>query len=167
MRLCQLACLLLVTSVACSPAVVDTTADEQIVREMLAEWYEAATAQDLDVLVDHYEDGGTIMASNWPTATGSDAIREFFLAQWEGATAQLEFAGEADEVYITGDLAILRGSSQVTVTPNDGSEPWVDTGSFVEVYRRQPDGSWKSIWDIWNSKLSISELSNRMLPPQG
>lgn len=118
---------------------------------MLAEWYEAMNAQDLDVLVDHYEDGATLMAANWPAATGRDAIRELFRAQWEIGKARV--TGEAQEVYITGDFAILRGSAAVTVTPGDGSEPFDDISSFVEVYRRQPDGSWKSIWDIWNSTL--------------
>ena len=167
MRLSQPAWLLLVASVACSPTVVDTAADEQIVRGMLAEWYEAATARDLDVLLDHYEDGATIMAANWPTATGRDAIREYFLAEWAATTAQLEFTGEAEEVHIAGDFAMLRGSARTTVTPTDGSEPWIYTGSFVEVYRRQPNGSWKSMWDIWNSTLPISELYRRMGPPEG
>jgi ketosteroid isomerase-like protein len=134
---------------------------------MLAEWYEASNSQNLDVLVDHYEDGGTILAANWPAATGSDAIREYFLALWADTTVRVELDGEAEEVHISGDLAILRGTAQARVTPSDGSESWANTSRFVEVYRRQADGSWKSLWDIWNSPLSISELASRMPPPQG
>ena len=167
MRISRLGCLILVTSAACSPPVADTAADGRIVRGMLAEWYEASNAQNLDVLVDHYEEGGTILAANWPAATGSEAIREYFLALWADTAFHFELDGEAEEIHISGDLAILRGTAEGTVTPSDGSEPWVETSRFVEVYRRQADGSWKSLWDIWNSPLSISELATRWVTPQG
>ena len=152
MRL-SLASVFMTVLVACAPPVVDTTEDERILRGKLTAWWAAATAQDLEVLVDHYADDAVLMAANWPTATGKDAIRAFFLALWETGSARV--AGDVAEIHISGDLAMLRGSATVRVTPSDGSEPFDDSNSFVEVYRRQPDGSWKSIWDIWNSTLPL------------
>ena len=139
--------------VACAPPAVDTAADEQILREKLQAWYAAANAHDLEALVTHYDDRAVLMAANRPTATGTDAIREYFLAEWESAVVQV--SGEVDEAHVSGDFAMLRGSWTATITPSDGSPSFDDAGSFVEVYRRQEDGSWRSVWDIWNSELPL------------
>ena len=67
--------------------------------------------------------------------------RETLGGAQSGEAAQVE--GDVDEVQISGDLAMLRGSWTATITPSDGSEPFADTGSFVEVYRWQhPRGAW-------------------------
>jgi ketosteroid isomerase-like protein len=49
-----------------------------------------------------------------------------------------------------GELAYTRGTYSLTMQPA-GAAPMSDTGKFVEVWRKQPDGSWKIKWDIYNS----------------
>jgi ketosteroid isomerase-like protein len=63
---------------------------------------------------------------------------------------------EIDEIWspsetaLGGDWAYQRGSFSVTATPKGGGEPSTTTGSFLRIYARQPDGSWRMTIDMFN-----------------
>jgi ketosteroid isomerase-like protein len=56
------------------------------------------------------------------------------------------------EVAKNGDLACVSGTYEETMTDASG-KPSRDRGKYVEIFKKQPDGTWKSIVDIWNSDL--------------
>jgi uncharacterized protein (TIGR02246 family) len=59
-----------------------------------------------------------------------------------------------DEVTVLGDLAVLRGTWNVTETPKTGGETAERSGKWFTVQQRQEDGSWK-IWRwMWNQATS-------------
>lgn len=55
-----------------------------------------------------------------------------------------------------GDIAYLAGKYMMTIAP-PGARPVPDTGKWLVVYRRQPDGSWPIVADIFNSDLAPPE----------
>jgi ketosteroid isomerase-like protein len=56
------------------------------------------------------------------------------------------------EVARAGDLAYLIGVYQMTSKDPQG-KPVNDHGKLVEVWKKQPDGKWKTVADICNSDL--------------
>jgi ketosteroid isomerase-like protein len=52
---------------------------------------------------------------------------------------------------VSGDLAYERGTYTTDVYPKAGGETRHVAGSFLRIYRRQPDGKWKMIYDTFNS----------------
>ncbi len=52
-----------------------------------------------------------------------------------------------------GDVAYVAGMYMMTIAP-PGAKPVPDTGKWLVVYRRQPDGSWPVVADIFNSDLA-------------
>jgi ketosteroid isomerase-like protein len=45
-------------------------------------------------------------------------------------------------------------SGTVEVTVNDAKgKPVTDRGKFVEIWKKQADGTWKCVVDMWNSDL--------------
>ena len=58
------------------------------------------------------------------------------------------------ETVVAGDWAYQRGTFTVAATPKAGGEPRNTRGSFLRIYRRQPDGSWRMIRDMFNSESS-------------
>ena len=56
-----------------------------------------------------------------------------------------------DEVGGSGDVAYVRGHYAITVTPPGATRPVSDTGKYVTVSRRQPDGTWPILADMFNS----------------
>ena len=55
------------------------------------------------------------------------------------------------ETVIDGNLAYQRGSFTSTATPKAGGAGRTASGSFLRIYRRQPDGSWRMTRDMFNS----------------
>jgi len=52
-----------------------------------------------------------------------------------------------------GDLAYVRGTYAMTLTPPGAAAPVKDQGKYIEVRRKAKDGSWKIAHDIFNSDL--------------
>jgi len=55
-----------------------------------------------------------------------------------------------DELNVAGDWAFARGPFELRLTPKPGGEPVVDRGKFIDVFRRQGDGSWRFARVIFN-----------------
>jgi len=45
----------------------------------------------------------------------------------------------------------------------DGGEPEQDSSKYIEIWKRQADGSWKVAFDIFNSDLSLPSSEGEML----
>ena len=58
---------------------------------------------------------------------------------------------EVLEVRVAGDWAFARMTYTETLTPKAGGEPTEDSGRWLVIYERQPDGAWKIYLEIWNS----------------
>jgi ketosteroid isomerase-like protein len=60
------------------------------------------------------------------------------------------------EVDGAGDIAYVYGKYSMTITSEEG-EPVQDSGKYIEIWKRQADGTWKVSLDIFNSDLPIPE----------
>ena len=54
------------------------------------------------------------------------------------------------ETQVAGDWAYEHGNSTVTITPKSG-KPTVESFRYLDIYRRQSDGSWKIHRDMGNN----------------
>jgi uncharacterized protein (TIGR02246 family) len=114
-------------------------------------WDAAQNAQDIEAMIALYAVDAVRMNAHMPALIGREAIQEEFLRGW--SEADVETRNVVDDVIVSGDIATARGSWTATVTPKDGSEPLEQSGSWVSVMARQPDGSWLNVWDIWNEDV--------------
>ena len=147
---------LLLMGVSCTQqAPADTrAADEARIKELDAQWSKAAMANDLDGTVSYYADDAEMLAPNAPIASGKPAIRTLWSAM---LSPEVSVSWQASKVEVarSGDLAYLTGTYQVTAKdPKSKMAP--DKGKLVEVWKKQADGNWKTIVDIFNSDLPIA-----------
>jgi ketosteroid isomerase-like protein len=56
------------------------------------------------------------------------------------------------ETVVSGDWAYQRGTFTVAATPKAGGNTTRTAGHFLRIYRRQPDGAWRMIRDMFNSE---------------
>jgi ketosteroid isomerase-like protein len=67
-----------------------------------------------------------------------------------------DFRPQIIEVDGRGDLAYVRGTYSMMLTLPGATEPINDTGKYIEIWRKQADGSWRVIRDIFNSDLPVA-----------
>jgi len=80
---------------------------------------------------------------------GREAIQQF-IAGFLGAY-HVTIAVSADAIEGRGDLAYARGHYTLEGTPRAaGTPPLREDGKFLEVLRRQPDGTWRYAVDMWS-----------------
>jgi ketosteroid isomerase-like protein len=72
------------------------------------------------------------------------------------AVAQFRFAESwaPVETEVAGDWAWQRGTFRVLATPKAGGETRTMTGNYLHIYRRQPDGSWRMVRDMFNTETA-------------
>lgn len=138
-------------SVACQPAdqasAQLTPEETEAIRAVSDAFEAAANAGDWDSVAALYTEDAILMPPNAPAVTGPSAIRDHF-ASFPPINS---FELQVEEIVGRGDLAYVRGSYSLELAPAGAPEPIQDTGKFIEIRRRQPDGSWPLARDIFNS----------------
>ena len=147
------ACLaLLLIASGCGSTPKDTrAADETTIRALDAQWAKSAAAKDLDATVGYYSDDASLLAPNSPIASDKQSIRESWNALLSPDTT-LTWQATKVEVARSSDLAYVVGTYQLMTNDPNGSVA-ADRGKFVEVWKKQADGNWKAVTDIFNSDL--------------
>ena len=147
--------LLLIASACTPPPPPDTrAADEAAIRDADAQWSKTAGAKDLDGTVAYYTDDATVLSPNAPMTTGKQAIRAVW-AELLGPGTSIAWQANKVEVARSGDLSYIMGTYQLTMNDPHGN-PVTDKGKFVEVWKKQADGKWKVVADIFNSDLPLA-----------
>lgn len=111
-------------------------------------------AGDADAIVALYAEDATLLAPNLPPQKGRDAIKAF----WEGflEVYTVRFESGSDTVEGRGDLAYNRGHFRFTAVPKAKGVPGIaEDGKFVEILKKQPDGGWKYVVDMYSSNLAL------------
>ncbi len=138
----------------CSETPKDTrAADETTLRALDAQWAKSAAAKDLDATVGYYETDASVLAPNEPIASGPAAIRTAW-SEILSPDSSISWQANKVEVARSSDLAYIQGIYQLT-TKDAAGNPSIDRGKFVEVWKKQPDNSWKVVSDIFNSDMPV------------
>jgi uncharacterized protein (TIGR02246 family) len=136
-----------------STPAVDISAEKAKIRDLETAWSKDAAAKDLDKSVANYADDAILMMPGSPAAKNKDAVR----ASWKGMLGdpnlKISFAPDRIEVSASGDLATTQGSYTMTMTNPKTKKPVEDKGSYLTVYKKQADGSWKAIEDTTSSEV--------------
>jgi uncharacterized protein (TIGR02246 family) len=127
-------------------------ADLAAIRATDSAFVTAAAAGDAAGVASIYLPDARVLPPNAPAVQGRDAIQKL----WGGLldAYQVKFDVSADEVEGRGDLAYARGHYTLDGTPKaKGVPPLHDQGKFLEILRRQPDGTWRYAVDMYSSDL--------------
>jgi ketosteroid isomerase-like protein len=98
--------------------------------------------------VSFFADDGTMFRGGKPVV-GHDAIRALMAPALDNDAYSLTWAPEAGEIAVSGDLGYTRGRWESRSTGQDGAVS-VRTGSYVTIWKKVADGSWKVTLDIGN-----------------
>jgi ketosteroid isomerase-like protein len=122
------------------------------IRAADAAWLKAFASRDTGAAVAAVEVTGSVLAPNAPIATGPEAIRALFAGFY--ALPGMTIHWEASEVQAahSGDMGYSRGAYDLSFAAPKG-QLVTEHGKYATVWRKQPDGTWKVVLDIFNSDL--------------
>jgi ketosteroid isomerase-like protein len=138
---------------ACQQAPVDqSAAAADAIRAADIAWETVFSGGDTNAAVAAIDPTGSMLPPNGPIATGHDAIRQLIAGFYGMPGMSLHWQVNSVEAAASGDLGYSMGTYQLSVNDAKG-QPVSDHGKYVTTWRKQTDGSWKVVADIWNSDL--------------
>jgi ketosteroid isomerase-like protein len=140
----------LVTSLlACSKPGDNSSAEAKTaIQRQEDAWLKTIGAGQLDATVSYYGDGALLLPPNAPIARTKGEIRQTWMQIFAPVPAGATFSSQTTNVEVarSGELAYTTGTYAF-------ANPAIDRGKFVDVWKKQADGSWKAVIDIINSDL--------------
>lgn len=121
------------------------TADEQAIRALVAEWHIATAAGDVDAVLGLMAEDVVLLVAGQPPMKG----RSTFEKGLRGLLASHRVHSSADvqEIEVSGNLAYCWSVLHVEVSPVDGGDKVVRSGSALSILRKQADGAWVMVRD--------------------
>jgi ketosteroid isomerase-like protein len=135
-----------------APAVVGLNAsDEAALRQALDIEMNAANAADAAEWASVYTQDAIVLRPHAPAVEGRETIQQWLTTLPSISNAQ----GEVNEIFGYGDFAYTRGTYSMTFSIPGVAMPIDERGKFLQIFRKQGDGSWKMAREIYNSDLPL------------
>ena len=126
---------------------------EAAIGEVREAYIAAQNAGDAAALAALFTDDAVLMPPNAPAVSGKEAIQSYLQSQNDQFS--FELAASQAEVAAAGDWAFSRGTHTVNLNPKAAGKAVEDSGKYLNILKRQPDGSWKIARHTWNSDKAL------------
>ena len=141
---------------ACTPP-IDVDAEAAALRATDEAWAAAASeGTDVDLVASFWSDDATIFPNDASLVQGKAAIVEFVRASFELPGFHITWQPQDVIVAASGDLGTTTGTNEFTLPGPDGGTTTI-RGHYVTVWRKNAEGEWKCIIDMFNSRAPTAQ----------
>jgi ketosteroid isomerase-like protein len=126
-------------------------ADHKANRDVLANFVRGVQGSHFDSVAALYAEDAVFMPPNEPAVRGRAQIQKWMSA-FPKVTA---FSATDEEIEGNGDIAYVTGRYKMSFVPPGAKTAVSDSGKFIEVRKRQPNGTWLITRDIFNSDVPL------------
>jgi len=137
-------------SVGCQQPAGFSAADRTAIRQSDENFTKLINAKDWKGALALYAEDAIELPPNQAAVQGKAAIQAWL----EAFPPFSNFQEQSLEIEGQTDLAYDRGIYSMTLTPA-GAAPIIDRGKYLTILRKQADGTWKVVRDIFNSDLPL------------
>jgi len=133
---------------------VDVEADITAIKEIGNQYAVACNTGDFDLWISLWADDGVQMPPGTPARIGKEQIREGMKPLFDQMNLDITIHS-IDDVKVYGDLGLSRGTYTLKMTPKAGGETInaMPDGKALTLFERQSNGSWKIVYDCFNSNV--------------
>ncbi len=124
-------------------------ASEDAVRATAAAWNQAFAAKDVEKITSFYADDASLFPPGAGIDTGKEAIHAAWVALVTSPGFSVNITTTKVEAARSGDLAYEAGTYLLTTKVK--GELKTEKGKYVVVWKKQGDGKWKAVADIFNA----------------
>lgn len=125
---------------------VDIAADVSAIESLLNQVENAWNEGDLDAFMATIADNAVYMPPDEPVLIGKEAIRNWY----DFDNFSFDVTINSDEIEVHGDWAFQRSHWNGSWVQKDSGEITRMESKTINIFRRQPEGSWKNSYAIWN-----------------
>jgi uncharacterized protein (TIGR02246 family) len=108
----------------------------------------ALLAKDSAKVNSYYAPDAVIATAGRPAAKDGRAVSKAIRDDIADTNFKMSLSNETTEVAGSGDLAYRRGSFKITFTNPQTKQAENADGTYLTVFRKQADGSWKVVEDF-------------------
>jgi ketosteroid isomerase-like protein len=113
-------------------------------------WDSVSALNSADGWLSYYTDDAIMMPPGEKVCLDKASRAVSIKAMFATPGANMRFQATKTEVAKSGDLGYSTGAYQFSYKDAAGKDAH-ETGKFCETWKKQADGSWKCIVDIWNA----------------
>lgn len=128
----------------------DTDAIAKALTKLDDDWSKAAATKDADRVASFYADDAIAYPPNEPVAVGRAAAKKVWAAYFADQTFSISWKTTHAEASKGGDVGFTAGTYEGSFKGPDGKLV-NEKGKYLCVWKKQKDGTWKAVHDIWNS----------------
>jgi ketosteroid isomerase-like protein len=110
-------------------------------------WVRDLRAKKLEPILKFYAPNAVFLQPSGERITGSAAIRSLF--QSIMSTFNSDLTLQSHNLETSGDLAYDSGDFQETLTNVATGAKISSKGSYITIFKRQPNGSWQIVQQVW------------------
>lgn len=115
--------------------------------KMREEWVQDLRTKQLEPILKFYAPDASFLQPNGDRLTGSAAIRNLF--QTIMATFNSDLTLHSRSLEVSGELAYDSGDFEESLTTISTGAKINSKGSYIIIYKRQADGSWRIAQQVW------------------
>jgi ketosteroid isomerase-like protein len=146
-----------VVSCARAPRPRDThDADVQAIRDDQIQWVKDFDSRALDKIVSHFSEDAIVIDKGAPPVNGREGAKKLYKEAAADPASSLKFAPSRIEVAKSGEIGYVWGSYTAVTTVGNTRKTAEDRGTYVSIYKKQPNGSWKDVLDIGASETPLT-----------
>ena len=131
-------------------APVDAAAEAETLMALSRQWSEDVGAGRLEAALAYWADDAVMLPPDLPFLEGKDAIREFVMGTGDIPGFSISWEPISATIAAAGDMAYLIERNRIEFDGEDG-ERVVIPGKVVTIWRKDADGNWKNVVDMWNA----------------
>lgn len=129
--------------------IITSGSDFEMIQEVTNEFVTSWINGDAEGCANTYSENAVFMVPDQPSYHGRAAIKDLY-KEWfdqRNDSTQIEMTETVKEVIIIDDWAVIRGSGSLR-SDYEGAR---ETYKWIILSKKQPNGKWESVWDIFNN----------------
>ena len=145
----------------------NSAAAEQGIREAVDASLKVMQTKDVDKFVDgFYSDDASVFMPGAPALTGRDSIRVAMKGAFSDPNLTMTLVTTKVVASKSGEMGYAEGTVVQTTTNPKTKKVTEEHDKWVTVFRKQADGSWKAVSDIFNASPAPAPAPMMMMKKQ-
>jgi ketosteroid isomerase-like protein len=135
----------------CGNNSVDTKAEGEKLMQLSREWSKLASTDSTEKILSYWADDAVMMSPGQPPIKGKEEIRQMVTSLSNIPGFKISWEPLSAHVAKSGDMAYLIEQNQISFNDSLG-RTITEFNKVVTVWRRDADGAWKNVVDMWNAE---------------